>query len=218
MEQIFSYVSKSQYKPHLKIANDLLQFLHKELKIYFREKYKTKFTFEHRMIGSGSKKLIMKKIDGNQGFDFDYNVVINNFDKLTVKAQDCIRNIFISAIQNILGDDPYEIGINNSTSVITVKFYNGNKTETIFGIDIAIMKKDNDGNLFIWKFNDNKQNLIWNQRQSLQELDGKVKLLRKLQLWGDVRDRYEVLKNKNAYEISFALFIQTISDIYNKHF
>ena len=80
------------------------------------------------------------------------------------------------------------------------------------------MKKDNDGNLFIWKFNDNKQNLIWNQRQSLQELDGKVKLLRKLQLWGDVRDRYEVLKNKNAYEISFALFIQTISDIYNKHF
>ena len=91
----------------------------------------------------------MKKIDGNQGFDFDYNVVINNFDKLPVKAQDCIRNIFISAIQNILGDDPYEIGINNSTSVITVKFYNGNKTETIFGIDIAIMKKDNDGNLFI---------------------------------------------------------------------
>ena len=80
------------------------------------------------------------------------------------------------------------------------------------------MKKDNDGNLFIWKFNDNKQNLIWNQRQSLQELDGKVKLLRKLRLWGDVRDRYEVLKNKNAYEISFALFIQTISDIYNKHF
>lgn len=218
MEQIFSYVSKSQYKPHLKIANDLLQFLHKELKIYFREKYKTKFTFEHRMIGSGSKKLIMKKIDGNQGFDFDYNVVINNFDKLPVKAQDCIRNIFISAIQNILGDVPCEIGINNSTSVITVKFYNGNKTETIFGIDIAIMKKDNDGNLFIWKFNDNKQNLIWNQRQSLQELDGKVKLLRKLQLWGDVRNRYEVLKNKNAYEISFALFIQTISDIYNKHF
>ena len=218
MEQIFSYVSKSQYKPHLKIANDLLQFLHKELKIYFREKYKTKFTFEHKIIGSGSKKLIMKKIDGNQGFDFDYNVVINNFDKLPVKAQDCIRNIFISAIQDILRDDPYEIGINNSTSVITVKFYNGNKTETIFGIDIAIMKKDNDGNLFIWEFNDNKQNLIWNQRQSLQELDRKVKLLRKLQLWGDVRDRYEVLKNKNAYEISFALFIQTISDIYNKHF
>ena len=123
MEQIFSYVSKSQYKPHLKIANDLLQFLHKELKIYFREKYKTKFTFEHKIIGSGSKKLIMKKIDGNQGFDFDYNVVINNFDKLPVKAQDYIRSIFISAIQDILRDDPYEIGINNSTSVITVKFY-----------------------------------------------------------------------------------------------
>lgn len=218
MEQIFSYVSKSQYKPHLKIANDLLQFLHKELKIYFREKYKTKFTFEHKIIGSGSKKLIMKKIDGNQGFDFDYNVVINNFDKLPVKAQDYIRSIFISAIQDILRDDPYEIGINNSTSVITVKFYNANKTETIFGIDIAIMKKDNDENLFIWKFNNNKQNLIWNQRQSLQELDRKVKLLRKLQLWGAVRDRYEALKNQNAYKISFALFIQTISYIYNKHF
>ena len=80
------------------------------------------------------------------------------------------------------------------------------------------MKKDNDENLFIWKFNNNKQNLIWNQRQSLQELDRKVKLLRKLQLWGAVRDRYEVLKNQNAYKISFALFIQTISYIYNKHF
>lgn len=68
----YEYVSKKEYAPARKEIEDLIKNLHSEVKKLDKE-----FTFEHKLIGSGSRHLITRVIGGNQGFDFDYNLILN---------------------------------------------------------------------------------------------------------------------------------------------
>lgn len=43
-------------------------------------------TFQYKIIGSGSKNLVTRVVNGNSGFDFDYNFVVQKDAELDEKS------------------------------------------------------------------------------------------------------------------------------------
>lgn len=60
----YEYVERNEYKKPLQLVLNLIKDIHKGLRHLF--------TFEHKLAGSGSRKLITRKINSNDGFDFDF--------------------------------------------------------------------------------------------------------------------------------------------------
>lgn len=70
--QEYEYVTHAEYSP-VKIE---IESIIKKAQHIMENKYETPFFYE--LIGSGKKRLITRIKGGNKGFDFDYNLVIDN--------------------------------------------------------------------------------------------------------------------------------------------
>lgn len=68
---MFEYVPKSEYKP----LRDYVENTIKKVQTEFREKNILTFQF-YRIRSVGKRHLITRAINGNKGFDFDYNFEI----------------------------------------------------------------------------------------------------------------------------------------------
>ena len=67
---MYEYVTKKEYRP----VREELEKIIKRTQIYMREKFDT--TFQFQLIGSGGRHLITRVINGNGGYDFDYNLIV----------------------------------------------------------------------------------------------------------------------------------------------
>ena len=71
---MYEYVSKAEYKPYKEEIESIIKKVQKIMKT----EYDT--TFQFKLIGSTNRHLVTKIKDGNRGYDFDYNLILQKSD------------------------------------------------------------------------------------------------------------------------------------------
>jgi len=106
---MFEFVSKKEYRPIRLEIESIIMKVQKKLKIEDSD-----LTFQFKLVGSGQRHLITRIKSGNNGYDFDYNLIIN--PKFHWSPE--IRKSFFDAFQKAIFGTKFN-KIENSTSVIT---------------------------------------------------------------------------------------------------
>ena len=77
----YEYVTKKEYSP---VKRELERIIRKVQKIMETEE---DISFYYDLIGSGKRHLITRLKKGNTGFDFDYNLVIDNTNGFYLESE-----------------------------------------------------------------------------------------------------------------------------------
>ena len=102
--------------------------------------------------------------------------------------------------------------IENSSSVITLKF-----KDKKANVDIAILRKNNNGNYSKIIYDKNKDRYIWNEIKCSKNYQDNINLIKQQMCWNEVRDRYLFKKNsylrQNKNISSFSILLETINEV-----
>lgn len=71
---MYEYVNEKEYAPYREEIEEIILRVQQIMK----KKYNT--TFKFTLIGSADKHLVTKIKNGNKGYDFDYNLIIQKSD------------------------------------------------------------------------------------------------------------------------------------------
>ena len=211
---MFEYVPKSEYQPFKLEVDEILKSIQRDLK------ENEILTFQFNLIGSAKRKLITRVENGNQGFDLDYNIVIQRIFNNRYKNAKLLKQKFIDLFNKYF-DDSYDYS-EDSTSVITIKKLNAQRNKIICSVDIAIVSyyEDEEGmerQKYI-RFDKNSGNYSWALRKVATNHRHVEDLIKENNLWEDVIDLYLNNKNKEPYKKSRIVYYQTLETIYRRNF
>lgn len=190
--QEYEYVTRSEYRP---IKNEIESII-KKAQIIMKEKYETPFCFE--LIGSGKRHLITRIKDGNKGYDFDYNLVIEHpgqgYKYLPDVVNEDFRNAFNQAVKGTRFSFPED-----STSALTIACKDRKNSKRIFGCDLAIIyytsDDPDDGYYYLKNWKNGKY--TFELRNSSQNIDWKLDdILEYKNGWNWIREEYLKLKTE----------------------
>lgn len=206
----YEYVSKKEYRP---IEIQLEQIIRKVQNIV-----RDDFTFQFRLCGSVGRKVVTRIKGGNKGFDFDYNLILNNPDGEPKFAKKTLLNAFREAVKGTLFSDPED-----STSVITIKAKDRTKSRILYSADFAIIYyvNDNNNNRY-YKYIRRKENqYTWEIRKLSRNIDAKYDWLKENveDYWDDIKEEYLKVKNSNKIKDkhSYVLYMEAINNLYNHY-
>lgn len=207
---MYEFVTKKEYTP---IRIEIEKIIRK-VQISLKKQDKDE-TFQFRLVGSGNRHLITRIINGNSGFDFDYNLILNEKD---FKWKATIRKDFFKAFQEATKGTKFN-KIENSTSVITIKYIKGDKI--IAGCDFSIVRyPSNDKSCYQYaKYNKQWENYTWEIRDISKNCDEKLLELKEHDeyIWNDIKEEYLKLKNNDRQKKhSFILYHEAINNLYNR--
>lgn len=100
--------------------------------------------FEARVIGSGKRGLNTRVVNGNKGFDFDLNLIIDAPPEGKVWVADVVKQIFMEAADYAVKGTNYSHP-KDSTRAITVKVVDKKNSKIKHSCDYAIIYYGNDG-------------------------------------------------------------------------
>lgn len=211
---MYEFVSKKEYAP---VRNEIEEVI-KKVQNKLREEDKD-LTFQFKLVGSGGKHLISKIKGGNVGYDFDYNLVVN--DKFTWEP--IIREYFFNAFQEEINGTRFS-EIENSTSVITIKQVSRKDKKVIVGCDFSVVFYPFDENEHSCyykysRYNKGQNNYTWEIRDVSRYSDDKLKYMFENYdgIWNDIREEYIKLKDNNVQDKhSFILYHEAINNLYNQ--
>lgn len=204
----YEYVERNEYKGPLQLALNLIKNIHNELSHLF--------TFDHKLAGSGSRKLITRKVNSNDGFDFDFIFLLQKWQEGLNGLN--IKNHIIDLINDYKSHySTYRLKIENSTSAITLKFHKPNSTNVWFSIDFVICL-ENEYGLNILRLMNNKQDSTWNLLPNTEDFYlEKEKVVKEKYEWSYIKKKYLHLKNEDSNNNkSYQLYIQLINNLYNE--
>lgn len=209
----FEFVPRREYSSYLHHSTKLVEKITSEL-----SKLNIKSVFYP--VGSGKYHLITRCIENGKKhpFDLDYNLEIDiktlpekfrnlNLLKETVKTQ--LNNVIRNEKESFrAGQD--------STSVITVPLHFPNDVDKIeFSIDVAIVSKNENGDLQRLVRNKKTGGITWSQIKNTNNIKNKIQEIKTANLWNDVRKNYLNLKNNpKIEEPSFICRIMAIENVY----
>lgn len=209
---MFEYVDKDEYSPVRSELEDIIKSVQDELR--------GEITFKFDLIGSGSNKLITKVKGGNQGFDFDYNIVLQKGADFTAKEiRDKFMNAFRKALKGTRYSDP-----SASKPAIIIKVVDQENSRIIHSCDFGIVRESYDQHNEIYHeiniFDKPNARYIWNIRAKSTNYADRAKEIKRDGLWGNLRAEYLKLKNNNNDEdkISYQLYLEAINNIYNQNY
>ena len=211
---MFEYVPKSEYQPFKLEVDEILKSIQRDLR------KKRILTFQFNLIGSAKRKLITRVENGNQGFDLDYNIVIQRIFNNRYKNAKLLKQKFIDLFNKYF-DDSYDYS-EDSTSVITIKKLNAQRNKVICSVDFAIVNyyEDEEGmerQEYI-RFDKNTGNYSWALRKVATNHRHVEDLIKENNLWEEVKDLYLNNKNKEPYKKSRIVYYQTLETIYRRNF
>lgn len=211
---MFEYVPKSEYQPFKLEVDENLKSIQRDL----REK--RILTFQFNLIGSAKKKLITRVENGNQGFDLDYNIVIQKVFNNRYNNAKLLKQTFMNLFNKYF-DDSYDYS-EDSTSVITIKKLNAQRNKVICSVDFAIVSyyEEEEGmerQKYI-RFDKNSGNYSWALRKVATNHRHVENLIKENNLWEDVKDFYLDNKDKEPYKKSRIIYYQTLETIYRRNF
>lgn len=212
----YEFVNRSEYLP---VRNELEQIIKNVQNIIRKE-----FTFQFKLVGSGNKHLITREVNGNKGFDFDYNLILNHpksSDGYYLKpkyAKETLIKAFRQVVKGTKYSDPED-----STTSITIKVKDVKNSKIIHSCDFAIIYYPDDEQYDYYKYiRFNKPtNYTWEIRNISKNIDVKLDWLKHNvpNYWNLIKEKYLYLKNtnKDKNKHSFQLYYETINNLYNEY-
>ncbi len=176
---------------------------------------RSKISIDPRLIGS--KKYSLITVNGKKGyFDIDFTLVITKSDNWDANY---LKKTIFDTFQRFycyFGFNKIEQGSRS----IKLKF--SENGEMKYYIELAIYTYDNQNNPFILKFDKRSQKMIWNPEDiDIDELDAKLKQIKKSGLWNEFREIYLDKKNyylhNNINMKSLSIYKETVNEIYQKY-
>ena len=204
----FVYVTKAEAKP---VKNELITIIRETQNIV-----RPYFTFQSRPVGSSSRNMITYDTKSNIGFDFDFDLAINDDDENYSPTE--IRHIIKSAIDRIAPRYDYK-HCEDSTRVLTIKKVNTFTCQISHSCDFALVYNCDDGRQQYIRFNKKNNNYTWEfQSSSFKNLDNKISWLKRNDYWGELQDYYIYKKNinDNPDKHSRSIFAESINEMYQK--
>lgn len=206
MEHDFRYISKGTDEVQ-EAYHNILDMIY-EVQDIIREM----FTFRFDVVGSYKMNMITYDAKSNIGYDFDFNIEVNDDDCLYSHKE--IKEIFIDAFKRISSNYGYG-KLENSTRVITLKKVNHWNARILHSCDFAIINNYYDGvkdrQEYI-HFNKKTQTYSWNQQSDgFYLLPDKLEWIKKNKLWSEFRDLYLYNKNNNTNEFNHSRQIRAIT-------
>ena len=176
-----------------------------------------KFTFRYDFIGSVSRNMVTMDYLSNVGYDFDINLHVND-DEENYSAEE-IRQILKNAFDKFNHLFQYDYS-EDSTRVLTIKVKDRQHSRVFHSADFAIVYDCSNGQQQYIHYNKKQQSYGWQyQPKPYYELEERAALIKKHNLWQNVRDLYIDKKNNNPMnKKSRSLFAETINDIYQQNF
>ena len=207
---MYEFVNDAEIRPYRLYCSKILT----NLRSLLMEKYEINTQFI--LVGSGAKNMVMR--DGSGPFDLDYNLVIINMPNMFWENLDKLKNTIISTLNKIVGQTCFSDG-HDSTSVITSYLHSNTTCEVIFKFDIAILGKNNLGNLCRLVHNKKNKQYTWNEVPYSKNVKDKANTIKTLGFWDIVRSKYKELKNHylrhhDENHPSFVVYVETVNQIY----
>ena len=146
-------------------------------------------------------------------YDLDYNFILQKDKQNLFSNPKKIKELFIQAFNEVnpdLGFKPAE----NNTSVITSKLIFGGKLH--FSFDVAILCEGYNGNYLKLIHSKTTNEYYWNELKSSRNYQYKIKELKRIGVWNDVREAY--LYKKNTYlcrgedRASFSVLLEVLNE------
>lgn len=204
----FVYVTKASARP---VKNELIQIIHEVQDIV-----RPNFTFQFKIVGSSNINMITYDRKSNIGFDFDFNLEIND-DEEEYSATE-IRHIIKDAIDRIAPKYGYKY-CEDSTRVLTIKKVNTFTCQIVHSCDFAIVYNCGDGRQQYIRFNKDHNNYTWEyQGKGFKNLENKIAWLKTNGYWGELQDYYLDKKNRNNNpdKHSRSVLAESINEMYQK--
>ncbi len=213
MQHDFHFISKKDPKVK-KAYNDILNIL-KEVQDLVRKK----FTFRFDVVGSYKRNMITYDAKSNVGYDFDFNIEVNDGNDRYKPKQ--LKNMLQNAIDAVCVKYGYEHP-EDSTRVLTIKMKNRKKSCILHSCDFAIVNNyiDDDGyegQEYI--HNDKHGNYTWcEQPEGYYMLPDKIDWIKENDLWDVMLKLYIEKKNRNndPNVHSRTIFAVTVHEICQK--
>ncbi len=212
---MYEYVTRKEYQPVRLELEEIIRKVHH----YMRDKHD--LTFQHKLIGSGSRHLVTRIKGGNKGFDFDYNFILPHPGEGYHWKASVIKNQFTEALKFALKGTKYS-NPQDSTSAITIKVVDRNNSSVSHSCDFAIIyySEDDDFNGYYYLKNWKRQNRYsFEQRISSSNIDEKLDIILSYPNgWNMIKDEYIKLKNRNKdiNKRSFVLYLESVNNVYNQ--
>ena len=206
----FEYVSKREYGPVKEELIELIHLVQNEVREYF--------TFRYDFIGSASRNMITREVNGNVGYDFDVNIRVNDPDE-NYSAED-LKNILVNGFNKHSSEFKYDYA-EDSSRVITIKVKDRKNSRILHSCDFAIVFDCSDGRQQYVRFNKNQQSYSWEyQPKGFYQLDERIADIKEHGYWQEVRDLYleKKFRNTDPNKKSRSIFAETVKEIHDKHF
>ena len=204
----FVYVTKAEAKT---VRDELYQII---LKVH--DITRPYFTFQHKPVGSSSRNMITYDRKSSIGFDFDFNLEINDDEEEYSAAE--IRHIIKDAIDQVAPRYGYKY-CEDSTRVLTIKKVNTFTCQIVHSCDFAIVYNCGDGRQQYIRFNKDHNNYTWEyQGKGFKNLEKKITWLKRNGCWKEVQDYYIYKKNFNndPEKHSRSILAESINEMYQK--
>ena len=210
----FEYVTKREYGP---VKEDLVELIH-----LIQDEVREHFTFRYDFIGSASRNMITREINGNVGYDFDVNIRVNDPDNnySAKKIRNILKAAFDKHAKKFMYDDAED-----STRVITIKVKDRKNSKILHSCDFAVVNdyidEDGDEHQEYIHFNKKQNTYEWQEQQEgYYMLLEKIDDIKKYNLWQKVRNLYLEKKSKNTdlHKKSRSIFAETVKEVHDKYF
>ncbi len=123
----FEYVSKKEFEPVREELNALINLVQDEIR--------EKFTFKYNFIGSSSRKMITREVNGNVGYDFDVNIEVNDPNDNYLPKE--LRTILMSGFNKHNKMFKYDYAEDHKR-VFTIKVKDKKNSKILHSCDFAI--------------------------------------------------------------------------------
>ena len=171
------------------------------------------------LVGSGARNMITRNGDGP--YDLDYNFLVMKADNKYRDPRllkDTIRNALNKAVGGKFFSDAQD-----STSCLTALLHFKDTPNVEFSFDVAIIKKNPNGNYMRLVHNKSWNQYTWNEVPNSHQVKDRADKLKRAGLWQKVRDRY--LEKKNMYLFrqdhnhpSFVVYVEAVNEVYSRYF
>lgn len=159
--------------------------------------------------------------NGDGPYDLDYNLLVMKADneyRDPRSLKDTIRNALNKAVGGKFFSDAQD-----STSCLTALLHFKDTPNVEFSFDVAIIKKNPNGNYMRLVHNKPWNQYTWNEVPRSHQVKYRADDIKEEGLWQEVRDKY--LEKKNMYlswqdhnHPSFAVYVEAVNEVYNKYF
>ena len=209
----YEFVCESEAKRYRSDCSDVL----KETCELLKEKG---ISAQFSLIGSGARNMITR--NGEGPYDLDYNLLIMRAEERYWNdlrlLKETVRNALNWAERREFFSDAQD-----STSCLTALLHFKDTPNVEFSFDVAIIKKNPNGNYMRLIHNKPWNQYTWNEVPRSHQVKDKADELKEAGLWQEVRDRYLEMKNmylswQDHNHSSFVVYVEAVNEVYNRHF